>query len=340
MRLSMVTRAVLAAAIATALAAPVPAHAQFGKLLKKAKEKVVGDKDSTAAANGESAAPSAGSLRPGSPTFDGNVVELTPSVVERMLRGMAAEARVAKSSAAREEKLNADIAALEREADQLSAQHPSSERDAWQDANYKIDQCIGDELQKRQEGHESDMQARVMSDPALRQKMMELTQRASVEMQRGDSIAAQKTMAELNAAVYPFVKEDSAAAMKKCGTPAPKPAWMAHEEELGERRTKLTEELRQEGDAARDTALYVVAQGGGGGNGGANGGSAGARGHLTAMQYSIALERMIAWAAATSPGAKAGGKGSYSAVELDALKAREADVRKLTGDLRALQIWR
>jgi hypothetical protein len=307
MRLSVITRAALAAAVATALAAPVPAHAQFGKLLKKAKETVAGGNDSTAA-GGESGATALGALRPGSPKFDESVIELTPSVIDRMLRGMAAEARVTQASVARQKKIEADMAAVDKEVDQLDAQHPSTERDAWQEANSRIDQCISDELQKREEQNEGEIQARLMSDPAARQKMMELSQRMSAELQRGDSVAAKKTMAEVQAVTYPSLKADSAAAMKKCGTPAPKPAWMAREEQLRERRDQLGEELRKTGDAGRDTALVVVAQGGGGG---------GAR--LTAVQYSMALERMIAWAAATAPGAKSSGKMNFSATELDAL---------------------
>jgi hypothetical protein len=103
---------------------------------------------------------------------------------------------------------------------------------------------------------------------------------------------------------------------------------MVHEEELGDRRTRITEQLRANSGAARDTALAVVARGGGGGA------------QLTAIQYSMALERMIAWAALTEPGAKGNGKAHYSGTELDALKERDADVRKLTGDLRALNVWR
>lgn len=338
MRLSMVMRAVLVTAVAAAIAVPVPAHAQFGKMLKKAKAKVVGDKDSTAAASAESATASSGSLRPGTPKFDATMIELTPSVVDRMLRGMAAEARVAQASSAREARINADVAALEKESDQLEAEHPSSERSAWQDANYKIEECIGDELQKRQEQNEGEMQARLMGDPVARQKMMELTQKMSAEMQRGDSVAAKKTMADVQALTYPSMKADSAAAMKTCGTPAAKPAWMLREEALGERRSKLADELRDAGSAARDTALVVVANGGGGAGGGA-GGSAGGAAHISAAQYGLALERMIAWAAATGPGGKAG-KGSYSATELEALKARDADVRRLTADMRAHNIWR
>jgi hypothetical protein len=159
--------------------------------------------------------------------------------------------------------------------------------------------------------------------------MMELSQRAGVEMQRGDTLAAKKTMAEVQALTYPSLKADSAAAMKKCGTPAPKPAWMAREEQLRERREQLGEELRKTGTAGRDTALVVVARGGGGGGT-----------HLTAVQYSMALERMIAWAAATAPGAKGGTKMNFSANELDALKAKESEVRGATSDLRALQVWR
>ena len=335
MRLSLVTRAVLAAAVVAAIAAPVPAHAQFGKLLKKAKEKVVGDKD-RAAASGPS-----GSVRPGEPKFDANVLELDPSLVDRMLRGMAAEARSAQSSAAKAEKINAEIAAIQKESDEIASKHPSDERAAWENTNYKVEECITDELQRRQETHEGDMQdmqARLMSDPALRQKMIEISQRASAEMQRGDSAAAQKTLAEADALTYPHAKEDSAAAKKKCGTPVPRPSWMDREDALVERRSQLADQLRKGEGVARDTALQVVAKGGGGGVGTGNGGGAGAP--LTAVQYSIALERMIAWAALTAPDSKEKWKGSYSAVELDALKARDADVRKLTADMRGLGIWR
>lgn len=325
MRLSILTRVVVVAAVATAFATPAPAHAQFGKLLKKAKEKVTGGSDS-AAVGGATGTASSGSLTPGSPKFDATVIELTPSVVDQMLRGMAAEARVAQSSAARSEKLNADLAALEKEVEQLEAQHPSSERDAWQEANYKINECIGDELQKHEEQNEGEIQARLMSDPGARQKMMELTQRANAEAQRGDTLAAKKTMAEAQAILYPSAGADSAAAMKKCGKPSPKPAWMAHEDELNDRRSKITDAMRDNSSAARDTALYVAGQGGGGRQ-------------LTAIQYSMALERMIAWAAITGSG-KGNGKASYSRIELDALKARDADVRKATADLRAVNVWR
>jgi hypothetical protein len=325
MRLSVITRAALAAAVATALAAPVPAHAQFGKLLKKAKEKVAGGSDSVAAA--ESGVSSSGTLRAGSPKFDQNVIELTPSVIDQMLRGMAAEARVAQSSNAKQKKIEADMAAVDKEIEQLDAQHSSSERDAWQETNRKIDECISDDLQKKQEQNESQMQARLMSDPAARQKMMELSQRMSEEMQRGDSVAAKKTMAEVQAVTYPSLKSDSAAAIKKCGALSSKPAWMEREEKLRDRREQLGEELRGAGNAARDTAL-VVARGAGGGGA-----------QLTAIQYSTALERMIAWAAATGPGAKSG-KMNFSGTELDALKAKDAEVRDATKALRDLNVWR
>jgi hypothetical protein len=315
--------------VATALAAPIPAHAQFGKLLKKAKEKVAGGSDSSAVGAGGSGAPSSGSLIAGSPKFDETVIELTPSVIDRMLRGMAAEARVKQASIARQKKIEADMASVDKESDQLEAQHPSSERDAWQETNNKIDECISSDLEKRQEQNEGQMQARLMSDPATRQKMMELSQKMSVELQRGDSVAAKKTMAEVQALTYPSIKEDSAAAMKKCGKLAPKPSWMDREDQLRERKDQLGNELRDAGNSARDTALVVVAKGGGGGGA-----------QLTAVQYSMALERMIAWAAATGPGAKSGGKMNFSATELDALKAKESEVRSATSEMRELNVWR
>jgi hypothetical protein len=317
----------MAVAVAVAFAAPAPAHAQFGKLLKKAKAKVVGGADSAAAEGG--AGNASGSMQPGAPKFDATVLQLDPSLVDRMVRGMTAEVRVARVSDAKQSKINGELDALQKESDQLDTQHPSSERDAWQDANSRIDECIGDELQKREEKNEGEIQARLLSDPAARQKMAEASQRANAAMQRGDSAAARKAMEEMQALTYPGLKEDSAAAIKKCGAPVPKPAWMVHDEELEARRSKLNDELRSIGDAARDTALQVVARGGGGG-----------AAPLTAVQYSMALERIIAWAAATAPDGKGFGKAAYSSVELDALKARDADLRKLTGELRELQIWR
>jgi hypothetical protein len=242
---------------------------------------------------------------------------------------MTAEVRVARVSEAKQSKINGELDELQKESDQLQQQHPSSESNAWQDTNNRIDECIGDELQKREEKNEGEIQARFLSDPAARQKIAEASQRAGAAMQRGDSAAARKAMAEMQALTYPGLKEDSAAAIKKCGALVPKPKWMVHDEELDARRSKLNDELRTIGDAARDTALYVVAQGGGAGTA-----------PLTAVQYSMALERIIAWAAATAPEGRGFGKASYSSVELDALKARDADLRKLTGELRELQIWR
>lgn len=325
MRPGTITRVVLAVAVATAMATPTAAHAQFGKLLKKAKEKVAGGNDSTAVASGTGAAVS-GSLAPGSPKFDQTVVELTPAVVDQMLRGMTAEVRVAQANAAREEQLNAEIREIEKEVDQIHAQHPNSENDAWHDTNNRIAQCIDDELQKRQEENEGEIQARLMSDPAARQKMIELSQRAAVEAQRGDTAAANKTMAEVRALTYPSAGADSAAALKKCGKPVPKPEWMAREEELNERRSGINEEIRKGSGVARDAGLAEATKGG--------------SKPLTEIQYSMALERMLAWAALTGPGAKGNGKAIYSGAELDALKARDAEVRKLTADLRALNVWR
>ena len=343
MHLGIVTRAVLAAAVVSAMAVPVPAHAQFGKLLKKAKEKVTGDRDSSAATSGESATASSGSLRFGAPKFDEHMIELTPSVVDRMLLGMAAEARVARTTVAKGAKLNADIEAMDKESDRLEAQHSSSEKGEWENANSAIEVCQSDEVEKLKDERQVEVQTRMMSDPAVRKKMVDLTEKMTAESERGDTLAARKTMVEMEKLTYPFAKEDSVTARKKCGAPAPKPAWMVRDEELTQRRSDAADQLRKLQGEARDTALHVVAQGHGGGAGG-GGAAGGANAPLTAVQYSLALERMIGWAAATEPGSKSGTSyarmAKYSATELDALKAREADVRKLTSELRGLNVWR
>jgi len=339
MRLSIVTRAVLAAAVVAAIAAPVPAHAQFGKLLKKAKEKVVGDKDSSAAA--ESSGRATGPLQFRNAKFDDDVIELTPAVLDRVMRGMSAEVAVLKRSAVSGKNLSDEVESANKEYDQIGKDHPDTEREAWESSNRKIEDCIDEKVGELNEQHQSDAPARFMSDPALRQKMADIVEKAGTASERGDTAASRKYMDELEAVSNPYAKEDSAAARKQCGTPAPKPAWLVRQEKLATQRSALADSLRNLEGRARDTAIVATGQGGGAAHGG--GGSQGASGQLTRKQYSIALERLVGWAAATEPGSKSGQSyarlARYSSTELEAMQAKEADLRAVTSELRDFHVW-
>ena len=354
MRLIVFTRAVLAAAVVSALAAPAPAHAQFGRLIKKAKDKVVGQKDSSAAGADAADDAPAGSLHFGAPKFDADLIELTPAVLDRMMHGMSVEVSMLEKDAVKGKKLSDDVAAANKEYDQIASQHSDAERMAWEESSSKIDECIGDALQKLKEQHEGEAQARVMGDPAVRKKMIDLSQKASAAAQSGDTVASKKIMGEMEALMYPFAKEDSAAARKECGTPPAKPAWLVRQEELRERRSDLADELRDLDGQARDTAIVATGQGGyaahGGGAGqgsaarGGGGGGQGASGQLTAKQYSLALERLVGWATATKPGAKGSASyarmARYSPTEIEAMKARESELRKLADSLIGFHVYR
>lgn len=341
MRLIMFTRAVLAAAVVSAIAAPAPAHAQFGRMIKKAKEKVVGQKDSSATGADASAGAPAGSSSFGAPKFDADVIELTPAVLDRVMHGMSVEVSMLKMNAVKGKKLSDDVEAANKEYDQLASQHPYADRMAWEESNRKISECISDAVEKLKEQRQGEAQARVMGDPAVRQKMMELSKKASAAAQSGDTVASKKIMGELEALVYPFAKEDSATARKQCGTPPAKPAWLVRQEALQERRSDLADQLRDLDGQARDTAIVVTGQGGGGTSGGAGGQSAG---QLTPKQYSLALERLVGWAAATEPGSKSGASytrmARYSPTELEAMKGKETELRALTTELREFNVWR
>jgi hypothetical protein len=351
MRLSIVTRAVLAAAVVAAIAAPVPAHAQFGKLLKKAKEKVVGDKDSSAAA--ESSGGASGPLQFREAKFDADLIELTPEVLDRVMRGMSVEVAVLKRSAESGKNLSDEVESANKEYDQIGKDHPDEERQAWEESNSRINDCISEKVGDLNEKHQGDLQARVMSDPALRQKMTDITMKASEASQRGDTAATRKYMDELEAVANPYAKEDSAAARKQCGTPAPKPAWLVRQEKLATQRSALADSLRKLEGRARDTAIVATGQGGGAAHGGGSGqnagaahgggGGQGASGQLTRKQYSLALERLVGWAAATEPGSKSGQSyarlARYSSTELAAMQAKEAELRSVTSELRDFHVW-
>jgi hypothetical protein len=330
MRSSIVTRVILAAAVVAAIAAPVPAHAQFGKLIKKAKEKVVGDKDSSAAA--ESSGGASGPLQFRDAKFDADVIELTPEVLDRVMRGMSVEVAVLKRSAVSGKNLSDEVESANKEYDQIGKDHPDEERQAWEESNSRINACISEKVDAVSEQHRDEAQARILSDPALRQKMADITMKASDASQRGDTAAVRKYMAELDEVTNPAAKEDSAAARKQCGTPAPKPAWLVRQEELATQRSALADSLRNLEGRARDTAVVVVGQGGGG-----------STGHITRRQYSIALERLVGWAAATEPGSKSGRSyarlARYSSTELAAMQAKEAELRSVTSELRDFHVW-
>lgn len=354
MRIMTLTRAVLAAAVVSAIAAPAPANAQFGRLIKKAKAKVVGETDSSAAAaDAESADAPAGSLHFGAPQFNADLIELTPAVLDRVMHGMSVEVSMLKKNGAKGKKLSDDVEAANKEYEQLASQHPDEERQAWEESNSKIDECIGTALDKLREQREGEAQARIMSDPSVRQKMMNINQKAAAAAQSGDTVTTKKLMAEMEALMYPFAKEDSATARKECGTPSAKPAWLVRQEELNERRSDLASQLRELDGQARDTAVYATGQGGEGGraSGGGQGGQASqgglggqhADGRLTKKQYSLALERLVGWAYATAPGAKGGASyarmARYSPTELDAMKAKEPELRALAKELGELHVW-
>ena len=333
MRLITFTRAVLATAVVFALVAPTPAHAQFGRLIKKAKDKVAAEKDTSAAASTESAGAPAGALRFGAPKFDADVIELTPAVLDRVMRGMSVEVSALKKNAVKGKQISDDIEAANKEYDHIASQHPDEERQAWQESNDKINQCLDAALDKLKEQRQGEAQARLMGDPEVRKKMMELSQKASASAQSGDTVASQKIMVELEALVYPYAKEDSVTARKECGTPPAKSAWLVRQEELSERRSDLASQLRDLDGQARDTAIVAT-------------GGAGARSAelLTPRQYSLALERLVAWAAATEPGSRSGASyarlARYSPTELEAMKAKESELRGVAGELRDFHVWR
>ena len=290
----------VAAAAAAALAAwaPSSAHAQFGKILKKATDKVAPKNPTTASGP--------------APTYDQTMLELTPERLAKVIDGLTAMRGVLVGGSGGE-----SIAALVKQRDdandQLSAIENAHNKDleAYQRSIDKTQQCRDEAISASQDQHRQQAQARLMTDPSIQQKYVQAAQAMAAANAKGDTAAMRKIQLEMQQSAYPYAKDDTAAADSKCGKAPVQPAWYVQRDKLMTQVQQLSDRIR----ATHDKADAAGKQASG----------------LTAEQFAMAHERLDMYIGRKRGGSN--GQVGFSQVELDAIAAKISQIEQLNDDI-------
>lgn len=283
--------ALLLGAFALAGLAAPPAHAGFGDLVKKAKDK---------AAQAVAGKTTTGTSQPGPaspPEFTDELLELTEPRLGQVLKGVEAGNRVLASRAP----LVAKRDQLQNEAGAIVEQHGKA-IDAAHEKHEAADRCWSDVLGERKSARDEQMQQSMMNDPVLREKMMALAMRMAEAQAARDTAAMRKLQDEARGMSGP-TREDSLAARQKCGAMPPLHPMELKIQALRRDAAALDEQIRANDQASVEA--QVKASG------------------LEPEQFAMARERLIMWVAAIrSKGTPRG----FSEGELAAFDARRAEI--------------
>jgi hypothetical protein len=265
---------------------PGVAEAQFGGLIKRVK-KIASLPSSDA------------------PHFDETVVELTPTQVDAVMRGLSASIQTV-SGPNGVNALAQRIKASTAEEDAIKSAHPSSERDKYVNRTSSIMECRDNVLEKLNDAHESQMQGRLMSDPTFGKAYGREAENARAAAQRHDTAAMAKAQARMVAMMNPNARADTIAANKQCGAAPGRPAWMTQLDTLPIARERWQNQIRDL--QARGAAAGVTASG------------------LTAQQFGMAQERIRLYLGRAGVHAAQPG---FSEIELTTLEEKGAELRSL-----------
>jgi hypothetical protein len=239
-------------AILLSLAAPGSAHAQFGGLMKKAKDAAAdaaGRKAGETAVDkavgsrtGSASARSAGAL-PGEP--------LTEATFAALLRGLQRTDALLKEA----EASNARMSAINGELQKLYDAHPG-EIERFQERERTVNMCHSEQINTRERARSDAMQKKMEAaqrDPAAVQRMsavaMKYTPRINEAQQRGDVATMERLMNEMQMELTGtdmrgVAAADTAAAVSKCGPKPVAPKWMAEARRLQEAANAAGSEQR------------------------------------------------------------------------------------------------
>ncbi len=311
---SLARNAIVAAAVSVA-ALIVPTHsatAQLGGLVKKARDKVVENQVDKQIEKRTGSAGSTSTEAP--PKFDDVTLELTADRVDGVLRGLSAGRAIldGTSAAPGRATLVARRDAAYEKSGTLSSQNEKL-LDAYREKHDASRRCRNDAMnasqdkrQKEVQQRSQEFQAKAMSDPAYRDKMVALSQKMAVAQQRGDTAELRRLGAELGLETNSdAARADTLAADEACGREPPKPAVLVQIEQLDSQGKELTEQIRK---LEEKSAATEVKESG-----------------LNERQFHMARERIEAYLSAVKYKSQPGG---FSAAELQTLSARRADLEK------------
>jgi hypothetical protein len=295
-----VSRLAITAAAVAAIGIPATASAQLSGLVKKARDKVVENKVEKQI---EKRTPDRGAA----PKFDDVTVELSAERLTQMIRGLTA----GRAALAGRETLVTRRDAAMQQSGELSDKN-NKLISTYTDKRYENERCRNDAMNasrdKRQavaDKETKEWQAKAMSDPAFREKAVAIAQKAGEAQARGDTAAVRKIMAEMGVKADD-PKPDTIAADKACGRPPAKPPVLVQIDSLDGIAKELSEQIRKKEEKA--SATEVTESG------------------LSDRQFFMARERIEAYLSSVKYKSKPSG---FSAVELQALGARKADLEKV-----------
>jgi hypothetical protein len=286
-----------AVAILAAAMSASPASAQLGGLMKKAKSAVEKKADN---AIGKT------DLMP----VNAFGAPLTEQTLDAVIRGLAAsqakidEAKLAQAEADKYNKLMS----------QAAAGH-DKEREDYRETSNKIENCQSTFIEARRDSLAKAFQAKMLADPAARAEATQAATNLGAEytklLQAGDTVGAQKLMAQRAMKLMGDPKLDTAAAIKKCGVAPAKPAWLGDEEKYRAQWEAANNKSRKIEEEARTAGLSASG--------------------MSKENYGLARERIINWLQE-----KNGGKAVqlFTDEERRAMEARNADIQKYSRQLR------
>ena len=308
-------RAIVIAAVAAIATATIPvstASAQFGGLVKKARDKAV-EQQVEKQVEKRTGSPSS-SRADAPPTFDEVTLELTADRVDGVIRGLTAGRAVldGKGGGPSRATLVASRDQAATKSADLSSQNAkllnsyTNSRDEDRRCRIKARDISREKRQAETAKRTQEYQAKAMSDPAFREKAMAIGQKMAVAVQRGDTAEVRRLGAELGLQADDGEKVDSIAGVKACGPVPAKPAVLLQIEQLDKQANELTEQIRQLEEKSAATEVKES--------------------RLTERQFLMARERIEAYLSAMKYNSK---PGAFSPAEIEALSARRADFEKV-----------
>jgi len=290
MRYMSMIRLGLAAAL-IGLAAPAPAHAQFGKLIKKAKHAMDPSKSGGTSATADEA----------SANHPAEWLELTSARVGGMIDGLQAKLHLVSTAD------GIGVAAMNERAQKIEQELPKIDPEA----ETRYDNAVGDQkfcMEKTRDtldqAHQGEATAAAMQMAYNRQSAMQmgaLMQKAQEARARGDTAEANRLQHEMMAPMLAIGEKDSLEAVKRCGQVPVKPADLVTYDSLNAAHEQLIERIR----AVQNEADSVAAE----------------RSGMTRQQFDMAKERVLSYVA--------GDKQGLDKAELAALNARHDEIDRL-----------
>ena len=170
--------------------------------------------------------------------FDATMLELTPQVVARLIKGLETRGTMRGAGGQTAAELRQRSSANSEEGANLNNQH-SDDRSQWVNANGEAENCVSEDLNNAEQRHQQEMQQRFMgmtgvNTPEKTKFMQDWTaagQEAQQAVMANDTAAGRRARDKMNKLMGIDARADSVRARAKCHVP-PMPAWMRRADSL------------------------------------------------------------------------------------------------------------